>query len=247
MATVSVKSIVQLSLGKTPPLSVKRDVFGAYGKNSRNRSLRTQLDLIRTRPFVRLALITIRPPGSMQGQDPNVQRDLDSVNDVWQAECGHWVYCVGSVVVMTADFGNNVILDQPNCPLGVQGDPTDDEDTLFNIGRNLGADVVGYYVGGATNGLGGCAAHPTGRRGFWVMYGTSQWMLGHELTHVIGGNPHPQNDPQVPDNDQANLMWPTPGAITPLPPDLRQVQCNRIGDDASIEAADGGGSDDESR
>jgi hypothetical protein len=68
------------------------------------------------------------------------------------------------------------------------------------------------------------------------MYGTSQWMLAHELTHVIGRNPHPQNDPQVPDNDQDNLMWPTPGAITNPPPDLRQVQCDRSGGDTDMES-----------
>jgi hypothetical protein len=236
MATASVRSIAQTCLGRTPPLSLRRDVFGVYGANNRNRSLRAQLDLIRRLPFVRLALVTVRPLGSTLGQDANVQRDLDAANDVWQAECGTWIYCVGSVVVTTAQFGNTVVLDQPTCPLGVQSDPTDDEDALFDFGRDLGADVVGYYVGGTQRALGGCAAYPAGRRGFWVMYGTSQWMLAHELTHVIGGNPHPEDDPQVPDNDQDNLMWNTPGRITHPPPDLRAVQCDRIHGNGDIEA-----------
>ena len=236
MAAASVRATANACLGRTPPLSLKRHVFGAYGTNNRSRSLRAQLDLIRTRPFVRLALVTVRPLSSTQGQDANVQRDLDAANDVWQAECGSWIYCVGSVVVRTAAFGNTVILDQPGCPLGIQDDPTDDEDTLFDLGRNLGADVVGYYVGGATNGLAGCSAYPVGRRGFWVMYGTNQWVLPHELTHVIGGNPHPENDPQIPDDDQDNLMWRTPGLITDPPPDLRAVQCDRIRGDGDMES-----------
>jgi hypothetical protein len=236
MAGASVKSVAGTCLGRKPPLSLKRDVFGVYGTNNRRRSLRAQLELIRTRPFVRLGLVTVRPPGSTQGQDPNLQRDLDAANDVWQAQCGTWIYCVGSVVVTTADFGNNVILDQPGCPLGVQDDPTDDEETLFDFGRDLEADAVGYYVGGATNGLLGCAAYPADRRGFWVMFGANRWVFPHELTHVIGNNPHPQNDAQVPDNDQDNLMWPAPGKITHLPPDLRSVQCDRIHGDSGLES-----------
>lgn len=236
MATVSVRAVAASCLDRTGTLSLKRHVFGVYGNNNSTRSLTAQLRLIRTRPFLRLAIVTVRPLGSTQGQYQNLQRDLDVANEVWQRDCGAWIYCVGSVVEVTAILGANGILNQNSCPLGEQGNPTDEEDDLFDLGRNLGADVVGYYITGSTNpNLGGCSAYPEGRRGFWTGFNQSLNMFAHELTHVVGLNPHPGQDSQVPDNDQDNLMWPTPGAITNQPPDLRAVQCGRVRGDDSVE------------
>jgi hypothetical protein len=237
LATLSVRTIVNNCLGKAGPLSVKRDVLGVFGDdNPQTRSLVQQLRLIQTEPFLRLAVVTIRPLGSTQGQYENLQRDLDVANEVWQRDCGAWIYCVGSVVEVTDLLGTNGVLNQNACPLGEQANPTAEEDQLFDLGRNLGADVVGYYITGSTNPtLGGCSAYPQGRRGFWTGFNQSSNMFAHELTHVIGLNPHPANDPDVPDNDQDNIMWPTPGAITNLPPDLRPVQCNRVQGDGSVE------------
>jgi hypothetical protein len=236
MAIMSVRAVADSCLGRRGALSVKRHVFGVYGTNNQTRSLLKQLRLIRTQPFLRLAIVTIRPLGSTQGQYQNLQRDLDAVNEVWQRDCDAWIYCVGSIVAVTDLLGNNGVLNQNACPLGEQANPTAEEDELFDLGRNLGADVVGYYITGSTNpNLGGCSAYPEGRRGFWAGFNQSRNMFGHELTHVIGLNPHPAQDGQVPDNDQDNLMWPTPGAITNLPPDLRNVQRNRVRGDDSME------------
>jgi hypothetical protein len=237
LATLSVKTIANNCLGKTAPLSIREDILGVYGNdNPQTRSLVQQLRLIQTAPFLRLAVVTIRPPGSTLGQYQNLQRDLDTANEVWQRDCGAWIYCVGSVVEATNLLGTNGVLNQNACPLGVQASPTAEEDQLFDLGRNLGADVVGYYITGSTNPtLGGCSAFPQGRRGFWAGFNQSANMFAHELTHVIGLNPHPANDPNVPDNDQDNLMWPTPGAITNLPADLRTVQCDRVQGDGSVE------------
>jgi hypothetical protein len=211
-------------------------MFGVYGTNNVTRSLLRQIKLIQTEPFIRVAVVTIRPPGSTQGQYQNLQRDLDVANEVWQRDCGAWIYCVGSVVAVTDLLGSNGILNQASCPLGVQLNPTDEELALFGLGRDLGADVVGYYIAGSTNpNLGGCSAYPLGRRGFWAGFNTSRNMFAHELTHVVGLNPHPAQDPLVADNDQDNLMWPTPGQITNPPPDLRAVQCRRIQSDDSVE------------
>ncbi|MGY1871974.1 hypothetical protein [Nocardia gipuzkoensis] len=237
MATLSVKTIAAGCLGRTQPLSLKRDVFGVYGTNNQIRSLKAQLDLIRTRPFVRLAIVTIRPAGSTQGQYQNLQRDLDVANEAWQRDCGAWIYCVGSIIDNSGLLGTDGVLNQNGCPLGEQDDPTDEEEDLFDLGRNLGADVVGYFITGSTNPrLGGCSAYPEGRRGFWSGFNQSQNMFAHELTHVIGLNPHPDEDDSVPDGDQNNLMWPTPGAITNPPPDLRDVQCRRIRDDDNVQS-----------
>jgi len=237
MATLSVRTIAASCLDRHGTLSVKRHVFGVYGSNNQTRSLRHQLGLIQSKPFIRLAIVTVRPVGSTAGQYQNLQRDLDVVNEVWQRDCDAWIYCAASIVEVTNLLGANGILNQNACPLGVQANPTGEEDALFDLGRAAGADVVGYYIGGSTNpGLGGCSAYPQGRRGFWAGFNTSQNMFGHELTHVVGLNPHPANDNQVPDTDQDNLMWPTPGAITNPPPDLRTVQRNRIRGDNAVES-----------
>ena len=242
MATVSVRAVADSCLDRRGTLSLKRDVFGVYGNNDQTRSLREQLRLIQTAPFVRLAVVTLRPPGSTLGQYENLQRDLDAANEIWQRDCGAWIYCVGSVVDASGIIGANVVLDQPGgCPLGVQENPSTEETALFNLGRNLGADVVGYYTNGSQNpNFGCCAAFPQGHPGFWVRIASAnqpqgQNFFAHELTHVIGLNPHPENDPDVPDNDQDNIMWRAPRTISNLPPDLRSVQCDRIRDDDNTE------------
>lgn len=216
-------------LGRSPPLSVKQAVFGVYGTNRRVRSLKRQFDLIENRPFVRIALVTVRPLNSAAGQYANLQRDVDNANDIWQGECGVWIYCTGSIVDNSGILGINAVLDQPTCPLGVQSNPTMEETNLFNLGRNVNANLVCYFIAGSTNpALGGCAAHPANRRGFWVGFNTDQNMFAHELTHVVGLNAHPGDDPDIADNNQDNLMWPTPGAITNQPADLETVQVNRV-------------------
>lgn len=232
MATLSVRSIVASCLGRTPPLSLRRDVFGRHGNNNQTLSLKAQLDLIQNKPFLRLAIVTVRAVGSTAGPDANIQRDLDAANEVWQSDCDAWIYCVDSITVNTGILGANGVLNQPSCPLGVQASPTQEEDDLFDLGRTLGADIVGYYIAGSTNGgLAGCSSYPAGRRGFWVRFGSSQWVLAHELTHVVGLNAHV--DSTVPANSD-NLMWPNTGWSN-LPPDLNSGQCDRIIDDGSIE------------
>ncbi len=229
MPPVSVREVATTCLDRQGTLSLKRHLFGVYGNNNQTRSLAAQLQRIRTQPFLRLAIVTVRPVGSMQGQYQNLQRDLDLANEVWQRECGAWIYCVDSVVILTDILGNNGVLNQNTCPLGVQQNPTAEENDLFDLGRDLGADVVGYYITGSTNpNFGGCSAYPAGRRGFWAGFNQSLNMAAHELTHVIGLNPH--------SNDQDNLMWRAPFAITNQPPDLTDDQCGRVRDDGSIES-----------
>jgi len=238
MSTLSVRETAQHCLGHDGDLSMLRHVFGVHGTNpSATRSLAAQLRLARGTSFLRLAIVTIRAVGSTAGPDGNIQRDLDVANEVWQRTCGTWIYCVGSVVERTNLLGMNGILNQNACPLGQQGNPTQEERDLFALGRGLGANVVGYYITGSTNpNLIGCSAYPAGRRGFWVAFNASANTLGHELTHVVGLNPHVGPDPQVSDTDQDNLMWPTPGAITNLPPDLLTPQRNRVRSDGGLEA-----------
>ena len=81
MADLSVRTIMQDCIGKTGTLSVREDVLGVYGNdNPQDRSVQERLELILDQPFVRVALVTVRPVGSAQGQYNNLQRDLDNAD-----------------------------------------------------------------------------------------------------------------------------------------------------------------------
>jgi hypothetical protein len=214
------RTLVECCLNKTRPLSLKKDIFGVYGDdNPQTRSLKHQLDLIQNTPFVRVALVTI------QGATPTLQRDLDNANLIYQNECDAWVYCVDSITVNRPDL---LILNQDDCS-GSGHSVSAEEDELFDLGRDLGADIVGYYINSSNGGFAGCAAHPPGRRGFWVGASASPWTFAHELTHVVGDNPH--------ESDTDNLMFDGgTGNITNLPPDLTDTQCDRIHSDVAVES-----------
>jgi hypothetical protein len=217
----SVLTIAECCLEKTPPLSLRRDVLGVYADdNPQTRSLAERIDLIKHNSFARLALVTIT------GATPILQRDLDNANLVYQNECDSWVYPVGSI---TANRPDLLILNQDDC-LASGHSVSADEDDLFDLGRDLGANIVAYYINGS-NGttFRGCAAHPPDRRGFWVGQTASQWTFAHELTHVVGDNGH--------ETDTDNLMINNTGTITNPPPDLTNTQCERINDDVDMEAS----------
>jgi hypothetical protein len=227
MADLSVRSLLQGCIGKSGTLSVREDALGVYSNdNPSDRSLKDRLFLIRDRSFVRVALVTVRPVGSALGQNANLQRDLDNANLIYQNECDAWVYAQDSIVENTDLLGANGILDQDDCASSGHS-VSDEEDELYDLGRDLGAEVVGYYIAGDVAGFAGCAAHPPGRRGFWVGNG-SPWTFAHELTHVIGDNAHVTNS--------NNLMFTPTANITNPPPDLTDSQCERILDDPDMES-----------
>ena len=166
MAT-NVRTAVANRLGKSGTLSVKKDVFGVYSDviPPQSRSLLRQMELIQTKPLVRVALVTVidRANGVVPESQP--QRDLDNANTIYQRECDAWVYCQDTRIFDRPDL---TVFDQNDCGGVVGGHVvSDDEDELFDLGRGLGANIVCYYVFSATA-FGGCAAHPPGRRGFWV-------------------------------------------------------------------------------
>lgn len=222
----SVRAILQNCLGRGGRLSLLEDALGVYGNdNVQDRSLRQRLDEIQNRPFVRVALVTIRPTGSALGQNANLQRDLDNANTVWRNEVGGWVFATGSRVVNTNLLGTNGLLDQDDC--GTPHSVSDEEDDLFDLGRDMGAEVVCYYIAGDVAGFAGCASHPSGRRGFWVGTAASPWTFTHELGHVVGDLSHVTN---------TNNLMSTPTAnITNPPPDLTNAQVEDVLDDPDIE------------
>ena len=229
MPDLSVRDITSSCL-RRQPRSVLRDVFGVYGVNSegtRVRSLRKQLTRIRDRPYVRVVCVTIQPPGSLGAQYVNQQRDLDRADDTFEQRCGVWIYCAEARVATTGILGSNGMLDQRDCnaggPLDFLGindhEVSSEERQLFAFGRDVGGNIVCYFLpGGSTNpGLAGCAAHPDGRRGFWVRFGSNHWVFAHELGHIVGNLRHTDT--------KSNLMWDTPREITSTPPQLTQLQC----------------------
>ena len=111
--------------------------MGVYANdNPQTRSLKTQLDLIQNKPFVRVALVTI------QGASPTLQRDLDTANEIYQRECDAWIYPVDQITVNRPAL---LALNQDDCASNGHS-VSDEEDELFDIGRGLGADIVGYYI-----------------------------------------------------------------------------------------------------
>jgi hypothetical protein len=156
------------------------------------------------------------------GASATIDADVANATEIWERECGVFIDVVARVQVNRPQL---LILAQNDCT-GAGHVVSAEEDALFAIGRTLGTAVVGYYISGDVAGFAGCAAHPPGRRGFWVGDAASPWTFGHELTHVVGRNAH------VGDSD--NLMSTPTASITNPPPDLEPDQTSRILNDAAL-------------
>jgi hypothetical protein len=163
---------------------------------------------------------------TLSGTNPQVERDLDAANEIYGRELGVFFEIAARIEVNAPDLNT---LSQEDCN-GVGHVVSDEEDQLFSLGRNLGADLVAYYIAGSSFGSSvlGCAAHPVDRRGFWVLASsTLDFIFAHEAGHVIGNNNHVTDD-------TTNLMFPFANAITDLPPDLNLDQVRRILDDPAL-------------
>lgn len=101
---------------------------------------------------MRLGIVTI------DGAAPNLQRNFDNANDVFQAEANVWVYPTGSVTEEAPDL---LVLDQDDCRGGSRHSVSDEEDALFDLGRHLGAAIVCYNI---QNDGGPISAEPRIRR-----------------------------------------------------------------------------------
>lgn len=159
---------------------------------------------------------------TIQGAAPNITRGLDNANTVWGDNCEVFFDVNAQLVVNRPEL---LVLDQNDCS-GVGHVVSAEEDRLFDFGRGQGTDVVGYYINGDAAGFAGCAAHPPGRRGFWVGGAASPWTFGHEAAHVVGGNSHVANSD--------NLMFTPTAGITNPPPDLTDDQRRRIVADPAL-------------
>jgi len=223
--TTSVRSAVASRLGKSGVLSLKRDVFGVYhNDHPQSRSLLGRMELIQTKPLVRVAQLSVLG-GEQAGS--KLQLDLDNANSIYQRECdGAWIYCTGSEIVFRLDLA---FLDQDDCLLFGHS-VSAEEDQLFDLGRDLGANIVGYYITSSSVLAGGCAAHPADRPGFWLglteTQGSPEVAFAHELTHVVGQNDHVSTPAD-------NLM--TQATDKPVTSTLTPAQVARILSDPDME------------
>jgi outer membrane protein OmpA-like peptidoglycan-associated protein len=76
-------------------------------------------------------------------------------------------------------------------------------------------DIVVYFVRQTTPPVAGCAAHPIGLPGCVVVQSASQWVMSHEVGHVLGLEHVSESAPGASDR----LMFPV-DAFTNPPPDL---------------------------
>lgn len=236
MAT-SIKLIAGVCLSKTGRLSLRRDIFGVYrNDNPKNRSLLSRVNLIKNRPFFKIAVVVIQDAsGRPANSAANLQQDLDDTNDIYLRDCNAWVYPVD---VRAFNRPRLLMLYQEDCKmggfLGIGGHTvSDEEDQLFDLGRDLGANIVAYYINGSSNlpddpdapPLGGCAAHPDNRKGFWVKGG--RYFFAHELTHILWSYGHNEDTTR-------NLMWKNNIGWFTGSPFLNDDQCEDIRNDEEI-------------
>jgi hypothetical protein len=247
MPLVSVREVVDRCLHKTLPISIRRDVLGVYGLNNLTRSLSYRIHLILNVPFVRLAVVVVRSPeqnGRRAGSD--IQPDLDVANQIYLEECGAWIYCAGTALVVTDRFGPLTDVELEDCWSNSSHEVSEDEDDLFSLGRDLGASIVAYLTGGNNQAI-GCAAHPPGRRGFSLAESVSSytddpraWIFTHELSHVLG-LPHADEEPPHVDEEDRRYNLMRGGSFTALEgTNLTPGQCEVILADPAMERCEPG-------
>ena len=166
MATLSVRSLTEGCLKKTAPLSVLRDVLCVFAKRGVTRSLKEQLLRIRDRPFVRVAFVTIKGVGQYEF----LQIDLDAATRCYEHSCTLWVYGQASITV-----------DRPDLY-----ELTEDElSELYSVGRDLGADIVCYYIQTPSGPFQGYAEEVDGKLGIQLKHGGHEYVFAHELAHLL--------------------------------------------------------------
>jgi hypothetical protein len=179
---LSVRSLAQSCLSKSVPLSVIPDVHGVYKggipTSPNPLSLRQQLRLISSKPFIRLAMFHVWPASSSERVTPLAHYDMRDASNFFLGQCGVWLFVTSVEAIHTDRFGPQVTINTKS------GELSQDEKDLFALGRNAGADIIGFYVGDAK--VGGRGSHSA--RAFWIKRTQDfrAFALAHELGHAAG-------------------------------------------------------------
>lgn len=189
MATLSVKSIAASCLGRTPPLSVRSDVFGyIWGPMDRTLSVKRHLELIRETAF-NLSIFLVGHEPDFSGEfSPDEARRIQAAIDVMRelyAQVGLGVRTLYWRYIPTAEAGGYTVVDAPEAT---------DLTEAFS-GPNDGIDV--FFVtsvtdaGGWSNVDGPCDKDAKDERTGAVLElgGSDQFMgvlLAHEVGHYLG-------------------------------------------------------------
>ncbi len=110
----------------------------------------------------------------------------------------------------------------------LMGQPNQAQNTLYANRNNVGNNELVIYIvqtlpgltaaGAPTNFL-GCAVHPVNQPGAAVVQSAAQWLVAHEVGHVLDL----RHVPTTPATNTDSLMWPNVG-WTNVPPDLSAAE-----------------------
>ena len=222
---LSVRSLAQSCLGKSGALSVREDVHGVYppGNTHFALSLRDQLTLVSTKPFVKIAMFHVFPKGSDDRISVNAHIDMRRANELYQTLCGLWVYVTSASPIYTDRFGPDVTIEVE------EGEVSEDEEDLFALGNDSNADIIGYYVGTARR----AGRTQISKRRFWVVRnfqdGTADfyrgYIMAHEMAHAIAGL---KDIEEGPPRSVTNLMCAGANCIWDDGPTLNDDQRSKI-------------------
>jgi hypothetical protein len=87
----------------------------------------------------------------IQGANADVASDVANADEIYSRECGVFVSVVSRTVVNRPDL---LVLSQTDCAI-VGHVVSTEEDALFDLGRGVGTDLVGYYISGDVAGFAG--------------------------------------------------------------------------------------------
>jgi hypothetical protein len=144
---LGLRSVAQSCMGKSGTLSMLEDVHGFYrggfGPSVILLSLRDQLTRISTKPFVKVAMFHVWPKGTADDITFRAHVDMRRASEVYETECGVWIYVTSASPIYTDRFGPDVTIEFDD------GRLSEDEEDL--VARNRTGDRRSPASGGTAD------------------------------------------------------------------------------------------------